>query len=531
MVSIENEIFKVVICPDLGGKVFSIYFKKENKEVLYNNGTVKPVRILPRMAFLSGGIEVSFPISHSPVQIEPVHYEVKKIDNRLYVWCGEQEVRNGLNWTVEFSLGDKDEFLTQRTVLFNPTNRTCSWMAWSNAAVPASEDSQLHFPSGEVLVHGKNLEIMSWDDKSPHTAKDFSTMTGLFWNSSNYHSFGVYTPSKKVGLYHTGKKTEVPGIKLWTYGIGEDEKWAHQTALAKESYIEIQSGPIKDQSITNELNPGKKRIYHDFWIPSLEPIDLKDIKLPTINLVSVEEIPIFGFVKQRKSINPWDLLLESFKSNDPTLIPIPPNPLENIWPPSGMENLDLSLRWAMDQKSGEDKEIWQYYLGVLYAAYEDYDTAIRILQDTSLDMAYVVSARIYFRIKNNPEKALNVINRISAPAIMLHPQIVEERDLILSSFGETSLEERGNWLDMVSALKDDRLIERRIAYHLDKQDVTSAKQLFNEGKFSLVHQRYSRTELWKKLQKLLGVTDIKEIPAKLGEDELAAFGKYRVNDQ
>jgi hypothetical protein len=195
-----------------------------------------------------------------------------------------------------------------------------------------------------------------------------------------------------------------------------------------------------------------------------------------------------------------------------------------------MSNLDISLRWAM-KKDHKNKTIWKYYLGVLYAAYEDYDNALQILQDTSLDMAYVVSARIYFKIMNNAEKALNAINRISSLAIMLHPQIVEERDIILSSLGETGLEERGNWLNRVNALTDDRVIERRIAYHLDKKDLASAAQLFNETKFSFVHQRYSRTELWMKLQEMLGVNEIKEIPAELGEDELAAFGKYRVNHQ
>ena len=33
---------------------------------------------------------------------------------RAYVWCGETELRFGMQYTLEFSLGKDDAFLTQR---------------------------------------------------------------------------------------------------------------------------------------------------------------------------------------------------------------------------------------------------------------------------------------------------------------------------------------------------------------------------------------------------------------------------------
>jgi len=59
---------------------------------------------------------LSFPISHSPVQVVPVLDEVTRDRERIYVSCGERELRFGMNWTVEYSLGESDAFLTQRTV-------------------------------------------------------------------------------------------------------------------------------------------------------------------------------------------------------------------------------------------------------------------------------------------------------------------------------------------------------------------------------------------------------------------------------
>ena len=114
MISLENEKVKAIICPDLCGKVISLTHKESGKEVLYRPDVIKYTRILPRFYFVAGGIEVSFPISHSPAQNEPVLYQIDHTGDRTYVTCGERESHYGMQWSVEYSLGDKDECLTQR---------------------------------------------------------------------------------------------------------------------------------------------------------------------------------------------------------------------------------------------------------------------------------------------------------------------------------------------------------------------------------------------------------------------------------
>ena len=51
---------------------------------------------------------MSFPISHTPVQNVPVRYQVERKGDRVYAWCGERELRFGMHWTVEYSLGEAD---------------------------------------------------------------------------------------------------------------------------------------------------------------------------------------------------------------------------------------------------------------------------------------------------------------------------------------------------------------------------------------------------------------------------------------
>src|SRR3569623_238253 len=115
-IDLENDRIKVTICPDLGGKIMSMIHKPSGMEVLYVPGDVKYTRILPRFYYVAGGIEVSFPVSHSPSQNEKVLSEIEKMPGRVYVTCVEMELRFGMQWSVEYSLGDNDDFLTERVI-------------------------------------------------------------------------------------------------------------------------------------------------------------------------------------------------------------------------------------------------------------------------------------------------------------------------------------------------------------------------------------------------------------------------------
>jgi hypothetical protein len=115
-IQLENENLVCTICPDLGGKIISLIHKPSQKEVLYKPEVIRYTRILPRFYFVAGGIETSFPISHSPVQNEKVLFKIEKQSDRIYVSCGERELRFGMQWTVEYSLGSADHFLTERVI-------------------------------------------------------------------------------------------------------------------------------------------------------------------------------------------------------------------------------------------------------------------------------------------------------------------------------------------------------------------------------------------------------------------------------
>ena len=82
------------------------------------------------------------------------------------------------------------------------------------------------------------------------------------------------------------------------------------------------------------------------------------------------------------------------------------------------------------------------------------------------------------------------------------------------------------WLDAVSALDDEWLIESRVSLLIDQGRCEEARALLSKSRFQMVHQRYARTRLWRQIEKELGLDPI-AWPAWLGEDDLAEFGAYR----
>jgi hypothetical protein len=525
MVSVENDHIRVKVCPDLGGRVCSLFLKEKGVETLFFPQVVRPVRILPRQSFTGGGIELSFPISHSPVETAPVLYEITQDSERIYVSCGEREIRFGMHWTVEYSLGESDEFLTQRTVFFNPDSGTHPWMSWSNAGVHACPDTEFHFPAGPVLVHDCELRNIDWKTEGPRRQSDVRRMTGFFWKKPDCCAFGVFTPSLGAGLYHVADPGQVPGIKLWSDGIGRDEEWVSQYTLDGKQCLEIQAGPLIDQSVKDVLEPGQMRHHVEFWIPTGARRDIRGISLPRPALRSVDAVSRFGWARN-EDVSVWLQLASAHKAGQCDRISEAPDIDNNCWAISGIADLGDALAWAAASTDGTERGRWLFQHGAWLAGRGDSNAALKILAQSADDRARALSGRIWLAIHKNPQAAADCFRAIESEAIALHPQVAIERDKALSALGRETLDERRRWLDAVSALDDEWVAERRASLLHDGGDPQGAMNVLKNTRFQLVHQRHERTRLWRQLEASLGL-EPEKFPAWLGEDDLAEFGAYR----
>jgi hypothetical protein len=519
---LENDHVKVTICPDLGGKVISMITKPSGKEVLYVPDVIRYTRILPRFYFVAGGIEVSFPISHSPSQNEKLLYKIDRTNDRIYVTCGERELRFGMQWSVEYSLGLEDNFLTQRVLFYNPGTSAYPWMSWSNAALPSTPDTKYDFPKGKVLSHSSIIDTIDWQKQGPKTESNIKEMTGYFWKTKDANAFGAFTPSFGTGLYHIADEKIASGIKLWSYGVGDDSTWSTLSAAKHQTYIEIQGGPIGDQSIKLEMQPKQTRWHVEYWIPTDEELDIYSLKLPSVHLRSTEEIPLFSWARKNE-VDIWNQMVKSYQTK--SKLPQAPSVDQNLWAPSGMENLGNAFQWAINNSNGDQKDLWRFYYGTWLAGRGESNAAIKILSTTQNGLAKVLLARL-LKLKGDLSEAKKAFDEITEKWVQIHPQVIIERDKLLRSLGPKTIPERDQWLSKVAALKDEWIIERRVQLLIDKGEIQRAKDLLLSTSFQKVHQTYTRTSLWKQITEKLNLPFL-PIPSQLGEDRLANFGAYR----
>lgn len=521
-VTLENEHLKVTICPDLGGKVYSMIHKPSGKEVLYVPDVIRYTRILPRFYFVAGGIEVSFPISHSPTQNEKVLYKIDKTKDRIYVTCGERELRFGMQWSVEYSLGSNDHFLTQRVIFHNPGTSSYPWMSWSNAAIPSSPETKFDFPKGRVLSHSSKVDTINWQEEGPKTESDIKEMTGYFWKTKDANTFGAFTPTSGTGLYHIADEKIASGIKLWSYGVGDDSTWSTLSTAKHQTYLEIQGGPIGDQSIKLEMPPNQTRWHVEYWFPTDKELNIYSLKVPAIQLRPTKDIPLFQWARPGE-VAVWKDLQEAYTAK--TKLPDPPSLDKNLWAPSGMENLDAAFTWAVKSSKDEKADLWKFYYGTWLAGTGKNEKAIEILSETKTGLAKALLARL-LKLKGDMQGARKALESISEKWIQIHPQVIIERDKVLRNLGLQTIPEREQWLAKVSALKDEWIIERNVQLLIDIGEIQKAKDLLLSTSFQKVHQTYTRTGLWKQITDKLKIPFM-PIPAQLGEDHLANFGAYR----
>lgn len=91
-VFIENEYIKVMILPELGGRVQMAYDKIKQRHFVYYNHVIKPALVGLAGPWISGGIEFNWPQHHRPSTYMPVDCTIEEHGGWLRYRMGE---RNG----------------------------------------------------------------------------------------------------------------------------------------------------------------------------------------------------------------------------------------------------------------------------------------------------------------------------------------------------------------------------------------------------------------------------------------------------
>jgi tetratricopeptide (TPR) repeat protein len=281
---IENQYLKIMVLPQLGGRIQMAYDKMKQRHFVYYNQVIKPALVGLTGPWISGGIEFNWPQHHRPSTYQPTDYSIEQnVDGSITVWCNELERMFRTRGMAGFTLHPDKAYLEIKVKLYNRTNHPQTFLWWANPAVKVNDDYQSVFPPdvNAVFDHGKR-DVSEFPiakgtyykiDYSPGTDisryKNIPVPTSYMAITSGYDFVGGYENDTKGGLLHVANHHVSPGKKQWTWGHSDfGRAWDRNLTDEDGPYIELMCGVYTDnQPDFSWLMPGEEKSFTQYFMP------------------------------------------------------------------------------------------------------------------------------------------------------------------------------------------------------------------------------------------------------------------------
>lgn len=256
MVRLENPYVKVLVAPEIGGKVWGAVEKSTNKEFIYLNPVVKFREIAMRGPWTSGGIELNFGvIGHAPTTATPVDYVIQENDDGS-VSCiiGAIDLPSRTVWRVNVRLPRDAAYFETECFWYNPTSLHDSLYNWLTSAQEVGDDLKYHYPGTHFIGHGGDLHpwpvVENGRDVSHYRNNNFGGSKSYHILGEYHEYFGGTYENSGFGYGHWALYDEKPGMKLWVWSLARDgEIWRDLlTDPPKKQYTEPQTGLLYNQA-------------------------------------------------------------------------------------------------------------------------------------------------------------------------------------------------------------------------------------------------------------------------------------------
>ncbi|MGA2175792.1 MAG: DUF5107 domain-containing protein [Verrucomicrobiota bacterium] len=327
---LENQYLRVLILPEIGGRIYSIQDKLSGADLIYNQPVIKPALVGLAGPWASGGIEFNWPQHHRPATFLPVDVRIEESpDGSKTVWCGDHDPMARMKGMHGVCLHPGRALLELRVRAYNRTPLAQTFLWWANAAIRVHEAYQSFFPPDVFYVadharraisqyplcrgryygvdyaargrQGVPAEERPWQFIPPHcldgasarparsrvtaslpryAPNDLSfyanipTPCSYMCMGSKEDFCGGYDYFSEVGLIHLANHHIAPGKKQWTwgnhpFGYSWDRNLTDPDAQGEYGpYIELMAGVYTDnQPDFSFLQPGETKAWSQFWYP------------------------------------------------------------------------------------------------------------------------------------------------------------------------------------------------------------------------------------------------------------------------
>ena len=315
---LENKYLKVMILPQIGGRIHVIEDKTSGYDVIYRQNVIKPALVGLAGPWISGGIEFNWPQHHRPATFLPVDYKIEEHeDGSCTVWCGDHDPLTRMKGMHGVCLHPDKAIVEVKVRACNRTPCVQTFLWWANVAARVHEGYQSFFPPDvhAVADHAKRAMseyplcrglyygvdygergrcgvpaaecpadfappacAASWPaggHPPAYPPNDLSwyanipVPTSYMCLGSRKGFFGGYDHFREAGIVHYADPHISPGKKQWTWGNHEfGYAWDRSLTDADGPYIELMAGVYTDnQPDFSFLQPGETKTWSQYWYP------------------------------------------------------------------------------------------------------------------------------------------------------------------------------------------------------------------------------------------------------------------------
>jgi len=299
---LENEYIKVMVLPELGGRVQMAYDKIARRHFVYYNHVIKPALVGLIGPWISGGIEFNWPQHHRPTTYMPVDTCIEEnADGSISVWVNEMEKMFHQKGMAGFTLRPGCAYLEIKGRFYNRTDVPQTFLWWANPAVEVNDQYQSVFPPdiNAVFDHGKRavssfpIATGTYYKMDYSAGVDISNYRNIFVPTSymgvnsRFNFEGGYENDTRAGMLHVASHHFSPGKKQWTWGNGDFGR-AWDRNLTDEAtpeemkrwgidrkgfrpYIELMAGVYtENQPDFTWLMPYEEKMFTQYFMPYRE---------------------------------------------------------------------------------------------------------------------------------------------------------------------------------------------------------------------------------------------------------------------
>jgi len=280
VVFVENDFLKLILYPQYGGRLASIYDKQEKRELLFNNPVFQPANLAILNAWFSGGIEWNGLIpGHTPFTCSPVFTATVETEHgpllRLYEFDRIREA----TWQVDLYLPPDEAKLWIHVKIINPNPHPVKCYWWTNIATPLENETRVLSPADYCIEHvlpDNHLEPFpfphahGFDGSYPANYPDSAS---IFYRKSGQERPWIATFHKDgKGMFHTSTPT-LSNRKMFVWGNKSGgRRWMDFLSLPGQgNYIELQGGvvPTQNQEFILEANQSIE------WTECIAPLSIE----------------------------------------------------------------------------------------------------------------------------------------------------------------------------------------------------------------------------------------------------------------